>query len=155
MKLTGLKMKRGQRRVVAFWWAAIFVFVALGATRAWTQSTRTAPPPSSGELTLNLDPVQSKLHWTLGSTLHTVHGTFALKRGVAQVSLSIGRTSFSAGISARGRSHRYARSGRVALLIAGSLFAPCRSFPVQSPPPDRLSGKMCSDFSDPTECTAR
>ena len=93
MKVTGLKVKRGQRQIAVFWWAAIFVFVALGATRAWTQSTRTAPPPSSGELTLNLDPVQSKLHWTLGSTLHTVHGTFALKRGVVRFDPASGNAS--------------------------------------------------------------
>ena len=33
---------------------------------------------------MHLDPAQSKLHWTLGSTLHTVHGTFAMKRGEVQ-----------------------------------------------------------------------
>lgn len=34
-----------------------------------------------GEITLNLDATKSKLSWTLGSTLHTVHGTFNLKSG--------------------------------------------------------------------------
>ncbi len=32
-------------------------------------------------MVLALDPAQCKVHFTLGTTLHTVHGTFALKRG--------------------------------------------------------------------------
>jgi polyisoprenoid-binding protein YceI len=39
-----------------------------------------APTPS-GEIVLDLDPLQSKVSWTLGATFHTVHGTFALKKG--------------------------------------------------------------------------
>jgi polyisoprenoid-binding protein YceI len=40
-----------------------------------------APQPPANEIVLGIDPAQSKVHWTLDSTLHTVHGTFALKRG--------------------------------------------------------------------------
>src|ERR1035438_10885012 len=36
---------------------------------------------ASSEIVLTLDPAQSKVHWTVDSTLHTVHGTFALKNG--------------------------------------------------------------------------
>src|ERR1700719_1379121 len=39
-----------------------------------------APAPVS-EIVLSLDPAQSIVHWTVDSSLHTVHGTFALKRG--------------------------------------------------------------------------
>lgn len=37
------------------------------------------PPPSNIVLTLN--PGQSQVHFTVDSTLHTVHGTFAVKSG--------------------------------------------------------------------------
>ncbi|GAC1623451.1 MAG: hypothetical protein PVS2B2_12920 [Candidatus Acidiferrum sp.] len=33
---------------------------------------------------MSLDPTLSKVYWTLGSTLHTVHGTFALTQGTVQ-----------------------------------------------------------------------
>ncbi len=74
MRLGGL----GKRAV---WHAWIYVCVLLVAACAWAQSPQPPRHASSGEITLRLDPAQSKLDWTLGSTLHTVHGTFALKRG--------------------------------------------------------------------------
>ncbi len=40
-----------------------------------------APSPPENEIILGIDPAQSKVHWTLGTTLHTVHGTFAFKNG--------------------------------------------------------------------------
>jgi polyisoprenoid-binding protein YceI len=33
------------------------------------------------QMTVNLDPAQTKIQWTLGATMHTVHGTFQLKSG--------------------------------------------------------------------------
>jgi hypothetical protein len=44
-----------------------------------------APQTASGTLVFAVDPAQSTVHWTLGSSLHTVHGTFALKRGSFRV----------------------------------------------------------------------
>jgi polyisoprenoid-binding protein YceI len=41
----------------------------------WAQS-------STPKVTVRLDPQKTEIHWTLGSTLHTVHGTFRLKGGV-------------------------------------------------------------------------
>jgi polyisoprenoid-binding protein YceI len=43
------------------------------------------PRSSAGDLVFVLDPAQSKVHWTLGTTLHTVHGTFGLKKGSLQL----------------------------------------------------------------------
>jgi polyisoprenoid-binding protein YceI len=41
-----------------------------------------SPQTPAGEIVFALDPAQSKVHWTLGTTLHTVHGTFELKKGM-------------------------------------------------------------------------
>jgi polyisoprenoid-binding protein YceI len=59
---------------------------------AWPE-TPPAVQTSPGEVTLYLDPRQSKLHWTLGSTLHTVHGTFLLKRGAVKFDPASGRAN--------------------------------------------------------------
>ena len=67
--------------------------LAVVSARAWTQSPQTALEAKPGEVILRLDPAQSKLHWTLGSTLHTVHGTFALKRGEVQFDPASGSAS--------------------------------------------------------------
>jgi polyisoprenoid-binding protein YceI len=52
-----------------------------------------APHTPSSELVFELDPVQSKVHWTLGTTLHTVHGTFALKKGSLHLDPASGKAS--------------------------------------------------------------
>src|SRR4030081_869867 len=40
-----------------------------------------ATPAAAYEIVLTLDPAQSTVHWALDSSLHAVHGTFALKSG--------------------------------------------------------------------------
>ena len=52
-----------------------------------------APQSSASPLVFTVDPAQSSVHWTLGSSLHTVNGTFALKRGNLQVDPATGKTS--------------------------------------------------------------
>jgi len=47
--------------------------------------------PSSLSLTIN--PAQSKVHWTLPSSLHTVHGTFAMTRGTLSFDANSGQAS--------------------------------------------------------------
>jgi len=71
----------------------LFVLLSLTATRAWTQTPQPAVQTKPAEVTLNLDLAQSKLHWTLDSTLHTVHGTFNLKRGAVKFDPATGNAS--------------------------------------------------------------
>jgi polyisoprenoid-binding protein YceI len=60
-------------------------------------SAATAPPQlpspsvSSSEIALTLDPSQCKVHYTVDSTLHTVHGTFNLKSGSIHFDPATGR----------------------------------------------------------------
>lgn len=52
-----------------------------------------APRTTTSSLVFAVDPPQSSVHWTLGSSLHTVHGTFALKRGNLQIEPATGKAS--------------------------------------------------------------
>lgn len=42
-------------------------------------------PARPAQLSLKLDPTASAIHWTLGATVHTVHGTFKLTSGAFQI----------------------------------------------------------------------
>ncbi len=46
---------------------------------------------SSNVIDLSVDPARSKIYWTLGATMHTVHGTFGLKHGTLRVDTSTGK----------------------------------------------------------------
>jgi polyisoprenoid-binding protein YceI len=52
-------------------------------------------------MVLRVDPAQSRVHWTLGSTLHTVHGTFTVKSGTVQLDGATGRASGEIVVDAR------------------------------------------------------
>jgi len=51
------------------------------------------PRSPASEITLGIDPAQSKIHWTLESTVHAVHGSFAFKRGTVQLDSATGNAS--------------------------------------------------------------
>ena len=54
-----------------------------------------APAGRAQESVVQLDPAQTKIEFTLGSTLHTVHGTFKLKSGTVRFDASTGKISGS------------------------------------------------------------
>lgn len=56
-------------------------------------SSRSPATPPTKEIALTLDASQSKVHYTLGTTLHTVHGTFAFKRGTISIDPETGAAS--------------------------------------------------------------
>jgi polyisoprenoid-binding protein YceI len=67
--------------------AALAIFLFVAAAPARLQSA----PASTSEIALTLDPAQSKVHYTVDSTLHAVHGTFNLKSGSIHFDPSTGK----------------------------------------------------------------
>jgi polyisoprenoid-binding protein YceI len=62
-----------------------FLHLLIGLMLALLCSAAVAPPQSGPQLkTLEIDPAQSKVQFTVDSTLHTVHGNFQLKPGSIQ-----------------------------------------------------------------------
>jgi polyisoprenoid-binding protein YceI len=62
---------------------------ALVVLSALPQHAALQPPAS--EIVFGIDPAQSKVHWMLGTTLHTVHGTFAFKNGTLHLDPATGK----------------------------------------------------------------
>ena len=60
--------------------AFLGLFAILLAATGAPRFPQQAQSPAA-QLSLAVEPAQSKVHWVLDTTLHTVHGTFALKRG--------------------------------------------------------------------------
>ena len=86
-----MKRRRYAGSVVRRAW--IWLFLVSITACAWPETPQPAVETRPGEVTLDLDPRQSKLQWTLGSTLHTVHGTFLLKRGAVKFDPASGRAN--------------------------------------------------------------
>jgi polyisoprenoid-binding protein YceI len=53
----------------------------------------TDTPTGAKQIVLTLDAERSKVHWTLGTTLHAVHGTFAFNRGAVRIDPENGKAS--------------------------------------------------------------
>jgi polyisoprenoid-binding protein YceI len=62
--------------------------LAAGTFAANTPKLLAAAP--ADDLLLTLDPDKSEFHWTLDTTLHTVHGTFKFKNGELRVNPNSG-----------------------------------------------------------------
>src|SRR5256714_14744740 len=73
--------------------AAVFYFLVAAPVTLLVLSAlpQHAAPQPPGEIVLGLDPAQSKVHWALGSTVHTVHGSFAFKKGTLRLDTSTGK----------------------------------------------------------------
>jgi polyisoprenoid-binding protein YceI len=85
-------------------WLAAVIVAAVGLLAGFSSATarplQTAEQIASPELVLTLDPAQSTVHWTVDSTLHTVHGTFALTRGAVQFDPETGKANGEIVVSA-------------------------------------------------------
>jgi polyisoprenoid-binding protein YceI len=71
------------RRLTRFHSTAMLASIGLLTLSALPQHASPQKPPS--KIVLELDPTQCKLNWTLGASLHTVRGTFGLKKGTLRL----------------------------------------------------------------------
>ncbi len=67
--------------------------LALFLSGAAAPPRQQAAPTTSAETVLTLDPAQSKVHFTVDTTLHTVHGSFNLKSGNVHFDPETGKAS--------------------------------------------------------------
>ena len=65
--------------------------VLLAASVAPPQPQPQTPEVAASEIFLTVNPAQSTVHWTVEGSLHTVHGTFALKNGSLHFDPETGR----------------------------------------------------------------
>jgi polyisoprenoid-binding protein YceI len=59
-----------------------------------------AGPAGAQQVAVTLDPAATQIHFTLAATLHTVHGSFRLKRGQIQWDTATGQATGSIAIDA-------------------------------------------------------
>jgi polyisoprenoid-binding protein YceI len=76
-------------------WLGVGALAAFGAALflpgAGIPSRQETTQGAPSEIVLTLDLAQSKVHWTVDSTLHKVHGTFALKNGSVSIDPETGK----------------------------------------------------------------
>ena len=78
--------------------AGLFLILALAIANPAFQKTNVSPTLRSdkstpAQLVFTVDPATSTLHWTLDTTLHMVHGTFAVKRGEVTIDSANGNAT--------------------------------------------------------------
>ncbi len=97
-----------------------------------------APALMAQSVVVEMDPARTEIHWTLGGTLHTVHGTFALKRGSIRIDPATGKAGGEIVVdTTSGQSGNGPRDHRMHKEILESAKYPETAFT-----PDRVEGKF-------------
>jgi len=83
---------------IAGWKSAGIAFGVMGGMAVFLSAIAAPPRPAANPSTnagiqVSLDPSQSKVHYTVDSTLHTVHGTFNVKSGTMTFDPAGGKAS--------------------------------------------------------------
>jgi polyisoprenoid-binding protein YceI len=95
---------------------------------------------ASAQHTLELDPAKASVKFTLGDVLHTVHGTFQVKRGELQLDPASGKLSGEIVVDAKsGNSGSGMRDRKMHKEVLES-----ESYPEISFRPDRVDGAVAS-----------
>jgi polyisoprenoid-binding protein YceI len=77
-------------------WMALLLLLAvasLGFQKANVVAASRNGKSTPAQLVFSVDPAHSSLHWTLDTTLHLVHGTFAVKRGEVTLDTLTGKAT--------------------------------------------------------------
>lgn len=72
---------------------ALFAFAVLLSAAAAHRPPQTGASVGAQEIVLSIDPAQSTVHYSVGSSLHAVHGTFAVKRGTLRLDSATGKAA--------------------------------------------------------------
>jgi polyisoprenoid-binding protein YceI len=92
------------------------------------------------QTTLQVDPARTSVKFTLGDVLHTVHGTFRLKRGALQIEPSTGKLSGEIVVDAKsGESGSGMRDRKMHREVLES-----EKYPEVSFRPDRVEGTVAA-----------
>src|ERR1700676_877881 len=86
-------ISQNTRRNLSMCGALFGIGVVLSASAAHRSPQVPASLPSASEIVLNVDPATSAVHYTVSSSLHMVHGTFALKRGILHIDPATSKAS--------------------------------------------------------------
>ncbi|HTC67284.1 MAG TPA: YceI family protein [Candidatus Acidoferrum sp.] len=74
--------------------ATVLLIGLATAPRQAATSEQSSPATRAAEqIVLSVDPARSTVHWSVESSLHTVHGTFHVKRGTVSVDPATGKAS--------------------------------------------------------------
>jgi polyisoprenoid-binding protein YceI len=109
------------------------------------------PASWAQESVIQIDPAQTKIEFSLSSTLHTVHGTFALKRGAIHFDPSSGKISGAIVVDATsGESENNSRDARMHREILESA-----KFPEIVFTPLQMTGVVAANGSSKVEVSGR
>ena len=81
--------------------AIVLIGVAAPVRQAGTSEQSSHETPVATQIVLSVDPAKSTVHWSVESSLHTVHGTFHVKRGTISVDPATGKASGEIVVDAR------------------------------------------------------
>ncbi|HTC63888.1 MAG TPA: YceI family protein [Candidatus Saccharimonadales bacterium] len=110
-----------------------------------------AQPARAQALSVQIDPAQSKVEYSLSSTVHTVHGTFAVKNGSVRYDPAGGQISGTIVVDATsGQSGNDSRDGRMHREILESA-----KFPEIVFSPATLTGAVAADGISKVEVSGR
>jgi len=84
-------MNLHRNRLAAIFYFSVVLVITLLVLSALPQHA--APRVPASDVVFALDVAQSKVTWSLGTTFHTVHGSFALKKGTLRLDPATGKAS--------------------------------------------------------------